>query len=106
MMKNGKTLPDEVIDVWPEVFSEVTLNVLPVEYVEAVLINFKDGKTWEIEVQPGNKRKKIKEFQDGLAEILTSYKEYIDEVDVKIDTSKVRKDVEKSIKRMLKRIKL
>lgn len=105
-MKGGKSLPDEIIDVWPEVFGEVTLNVLPVEYVEAVLINFKDGKSWEIDIESGNKRKKLKEFQDGLAEILKSYKEHIDEVDVKIDTGKVRKDVEKSIKRMLKRIKL
>lgn len=106
MKKVGKQLPDEVIDVWPEVFGEVTLNVLPIEYVEAVLINFKDGKSWEIEIESGNKRKKVKEFQDGLTEILKSYKDHIDEVDVKIDTSKVKEDVQKSIKRMLKRIKL
>ncbi len=105
-MKAGKSLPDEVIDVWPEVFSEVTLIVLPVQYVETVRIIFKDGKTWEIDIEPGNKRKKLKEFEDGLSEILKSYKEYIDKVDVKIDTDKVKKDVEKSIKRMLKRIKL
>jgi hypothetical protein len=105
-MRNGKTLPDETIDVWPEVFDEVTLNVLPVHYIKTVLINFKDGKSWEIDVEPGNKRKKLKEFQDGLNEILKSYKEHINEVDVKIDTDKVRKDVEKSIKRMLKKIKL
>ena len=43
-MKGGNILPDEVVDVWPEVFGEVTLNVLPVEYIETVLINFKDGK--------------------------------------------------------------
>lgn len=106
MISGGKSLPSEVIDIWPEIFSEVTLNVLPFEYVETVLISFKDGKTWEINVDPTNKRKKLTEFQDGLDEILKSYKEHINEVDVKIDTDKVKKDVEKSIKRMLKRLKL
>lgn len=105
-MKGGKSLPDEVINVWPEVFEGVTLNVLPVEYVEAVLINFKDGKSWEIEIKADKNNKDIKEFQASLCEILKSYKENIDEVDVKINTEKVKKDVKKSIKKMLKKIKL
>ena len=105
-MTRKKTLSTDLSNTWPDVFDGVTLNVLPAHYVEAIRISFKDGKTWEIEMEPGNKKKSVKEFQDGVSEILASYKEYIDEVDVKIDTNKVKKDVEKSIKRMLKRIKL
>ncbi len=106
-MKGGNILPDEVVDVWPEVFGEVTLNVLPVEYIETVLINFKDGKSWEIDIPPSrDQRTKLKDFRSGLDEMLYSYKDVIDEVDVKIDTVKIKKDVEKSIKKMLKKIKL
>jgi len=106
-MKNfGIQLPDEVIDVWPAIFGEVTLNVLPVNYVDAVVITFIDGRTWEIEIASEYNRVKIKAFQEGLAEIFSSYNEYIETVDVKLDTTKIRKTVEKSIKRMLQRIKL
>lgn len=105
MINGKKSLPLEVIDVWPEVFSEVTLNVLPLEYVETILINFKDGKTWEIGVTP-NKRKVMQDFESGLSEIFKSYQDFIDEVDVKINTTKVKKDVEKSIKKLYKKLKI
>ena len=105
MIGRKKSLPSEVIDVWPEVFNEVTLNVLPLEYVHTVLINFKDGKLWEINVTPST-RSKMQEFEKGLAEILKSYEDHIKEVDVKINTKKVRRDVEKSIQKMLRKIKL
>jgi len=105
MIGGKKSLPSEVIDAWPEVFNEVTLNVLPLEYVRTVLINFKDGKTWEISVTPTT-RSKMVEFEKGLSEILRSYEDHIQEVDVKINTKKVRRDVEKSIKTMLRKIKL
>ncbi len=101
-----KSTPLEEIDDWDKVFNEVTLNVLPVDYVQKVLINFKDGKSWEIGIAPKSPRKKLNEFKDGLFEILDAYEDHIDHIDVKIDTSRVRKDVEKSIKKMLRKINL
>lgn len=106
MMDFRKSIPLEEIDDWDKVFNEVTLNVLPVDYVEKVLISFKDGKSWEIGIAPKSPRKKLNEFKDGLLEILSSYEEHIDHIDVKIDTDRVRKDVEKSIKKMLRKINL
>lgn len=101
-----KSTPLEEIDGWNEVFNTVTLNVLPIDYVEKVLINFKDGKSWEIGIDKKSPRKKLNEFKKGLLEILSSYEEHIDYIDVKIATSRVRKDVEKSIKKMLRKINL
>lgn len=106
MINGRKSLPAEVVDMWPDVFNEVTLNVLPLEYVEIILINFKDGKTWEIGLDSKNNKKKIKDFQSGIAEIMDSYKEFIDEIDVKINTHKVKKDVEKSVKKLYKKLKI
>ena len=106
MMSHNKPLPDEVIDAWPEIFSEVTLNVLPLEYVRTVLINFKDGKSWEIGLRDGNKRKNLRSFEQGLSEILRSYEDFIDEVDVQIDTGKVKRHVEKAVKKVLNNLNL
>ena len=50
MTTNGKVLPKDVIEHWPEVFNDIKLNVLPIRYLNKVLINFKDGKIWEIKI--------------------------------------------------------
>jgi hypothetical protein len=105
-MIKGRILPDTVIDSWPEVFGEVTLNVLPLPYVEAVLILFKDGKMWEMGISRKNNKKKLQEFHKGLTEILATYEDYIEEIDVKINTDKVKRDVEKSIKKMFNKLGL
>jgi len=41
---HGKKFPKEVIDHWPEVFGEITLNVIPLKYLDRIQIRFKNGK--------------------------------------------------------------
>jgi hypothetical protein len=105
-MTKGRPLPKEVIQCWPEVFGEVELNVLPLGYLHAVLVNFKDGKTWEIKITTETKRKGWEQFQETLAELCKSYEAKIDNVDFKLDTKRVKKDIEKSTQQFLKKKKL
>ena len=105
-MAKGRPLPKEVIQHWPEVFGEVELNVLPLGYLHAVLVNFKDGKTWEIKLTTETKSKGWEKFQETLAELCKSYEAKIDNVDFKLDTKRVKKDIEKSTQQFLKRKKL
>ena len=79
---------------------------MPFGYLHTVLINFKDGKTWEIGLDSKYKNMKSNEFHTGISEIMDSYKDYIDDIDVKINTKKVKKDVEKSIKKLYKKLKI
>lgn len=104
-MSASRSLPTEAIDGWPEIFNEVTLTTLPLIYINTVLIDFTDGKIWEIDITPTTK-KKMQNFEKSLAEILLSYKDNIKSVNVKINTKKIRCDVEKSIKKMLNKLKL
>ena len=55
-MTPGKKFPDEVIKYWPEVFGEITLNVVPLQYLESITVTFKNKKVWEI------KNKSLKEI--------------------------------------------
>jgi hypothetical protein len=105
-MTKGRPLPKEVIQHWPEVFGEVELNVLPLGYLHAVLVNFKDGKTWEIKITTETKRKGWEQFQETLSELCNSYEAKIDNVDFKLDTKRVKKDIEKSTQQFLKKKKL
>jgi hypothetical protein len=103
MTESGRTLPKEVIECWPEVFGEVKLNVLPLRYLHAVLINFKDGKTWEIKVTTKTKRDGWDAFQQSLTELYKAYEERIDNIDFKLDSDRVKKDIERSTQKFLKK---
>lgn len=103
MTDSGRPLPKEVIECWPEVFGEVKLNVLPLRYLHAVLVNFKDGKTWEIKVTTKTKRDGWDTFERSLSELCRTYEERIDNIDFKLDTERVKKDIEKSTQKFLKK---
>jgi len=95
----------EVTDTWGDVFDNVTLTKLPYEYIHTVLINFKDDTTWEITLTTYTEEQRT-EFAIGFAEILLTYKESIDDIDIKIDTKKVKRDVKKAVKRIFKKLNL
>ena len=106
MTTTGRTLPKEVIECWPEVFGEVKLNVLPLRYLHAVVINFKDGKTWEIKVTAKTKSDGWETFEKSLSELFKAYDSKIHNIDFKLDTERVKKDIKKETQKFLKKKKL
>ena len=106
MIEQGRSLPKEVIECWPEVFGEVKLNVLPLKYLHAVIINFKDGKTWEIKVTTKTKNEGWGSFEKTLTELFKTYDKRIENIDFKLDTEKVKKDIEIRTQKFLKKSKL
>ena len=106
MTSTGKVLPEDVIELWPEVFGEIKLNVLPLRYLHAVLVNFKDGKSWEIVITSQTKRDGWDSFEKTLSELCRTYEDRIENIDFKLDTKRVKKDIERTTQRFLKKKKL
>ena len=106
MTKTGRSLPKDVIEHWPEIFGEVRLNVMPLRYLHTVLVNFKDGKTWEIKITAKTKKEGWVTFEKNLMELIKNYEENIENVDFKLDTPQVKKDIEASTQKFLKRKQL
>ena len=103
MSNQGKSLPKDVIAHWPEVFGEVRLNVLPLRYLDSVLLNFKDGKVWEIKVTKKTRDAGWDQFEKSISELDKTYEEKIDNVDFKLDTDRVKKDITKDTQKFLKK---
>ena len=59
MAKKGK-LPSDVVNAWPEIFKDITIDVVPIEYLHSVKVYFKDGKIWEIDVKKVPYKTKLK----------------------------------------------
>ena len=106
MTKSGKSFPKDVIDCWPEVFGEVKLHVLPLRYLHAVIITFKDGKIWEVKITKEDHDKGWSSFENSMSELYKTYESRIDNIDFRLDTERIRKDIEKGTQRFLKKKKL
>lgn len=101
-MTKGRNFPKDVIQHWPEVFGEISLNVIPIHYLDSITVTFKNGKIWELNVNKSSNEK----FELELKEWLSSYESDIENVDFKLDTERIKKDVIKNTNKFLKNRKL
>lgn len=104
-MNAGKSLPKDVIERWPEVFGEITLNVVPLQYLHAVRITFKNSKIWEIDFENDSERS-WDSFEKQIKEIVAQYEDSIENIDFKLNTDKIKKDITKHTKKFLNNRKL
>lgn len=104
-MPKGKSLPKDVVAQWPEVFSEVKVQAIPLAYLHSLRILFKNGKIWDVNVSAQAKRMDIDELEDHLREMLQSYEDEIAHVDFRLDVERVKKDIIKSTNTFLKKKK-
>lgn len=101
-MTQGKKFPNDVIEHWPEVFGEINLNVVPLRYLDSVTVKFKNGKVWEVNLAG----KDWEIFEPSLKDMLSTYESDIDNVDFKLDTERIKKDMIKYTNKFLKKRKL
>lgn len=105
-MTKGKQFPKDVVEHWPEVFGEITLNVVPLQYLDSITVTFKNKKVWEIDIGSKQVADSWDSFEQSLKEMLSSYESEIENVDFKLDTERVKKDMIKNTNKFLKKRKL
>ena len=101
--RKTKGLPPEVVNKWPDVFGDVVVRAIPLEYLHSLRVRFNNGKQWDIAVDVN--KNPAKQLEKTLRELFHTYDSSIKHVDFKLDTDRVKKDVQKSTNRFLKRRK-
>lgn len=100
-----KTLPQEVVDSWPEIFSDIDVHAIPLDYLESMRIIFDSGKIWDINISRYAKNVGVDDLEEHLKELIKEYEESIEHIDFRLNVAKVKKDVIKKTKSFLKRPK-
>lgn len=100
-----KSLPKDVVDQWPEVFSDVDVKAIPIPYLYSMRIIFKDGKIWDINIHDHARKNSIDDLEAHLSELITTYEDSIEHIDFRLDVERVKKDVMKKTKSFLKKPK-
>ena len=99
-----KKLPPAVIDIWPEIFNEIDVDVVPIEYLHSINVRFKDGKTWEIDIKKTREKPNV-DIESALEELFEHYEDSIDSIDFRLDTEKVKYDIKKRTHQFMKKRK-
>lgn len=93
--------PEHLIKVWPEVFDDLYMNTMPVAYLETLILEFNDGRIWEIDVGTLIKKEDHSKVSKKLLSILEEYHNDISKVDFTIDIKKLKSDLQSKIKNIL-----
>lgn len=101
----NKKLPQDVVDHWPEVFKDVDIKVVPVKYLHSVRVFFTDGKVWDIDVAKTRQKKDAKDIEASLEELFNNYQDSIDNVDFRLDTARVKSDIQGRTRSFMKKRK-
>lgn len=100
-MPNNK-LPPEVVRHWPEVFKDVDVQTIPIEYLVSIRVEFNDGKIWEIELDKDSNQSPD-DVENSLGSFFNEYSDSISNIDFRMNTQQVIKDVKNRTKQFLKK---
>ena len=100
-------LPPEVVSQWPEIFNDIEIKAVPIEYIHSVHVHFHDGKIWQIDIdkQQSSNNDAINQIESSLETFLEQYDQEISHVDFRLNTSKVVEDVKNRTKSFMKKRK-
>jgi len=89
-------LPKHVIDIWPDVFKDIDLKVVPIDYIHTIRVVFHDGKILDIDIQKSKDENGRKvNVQKELEGIFRQYEKDISNVDFRLDTERLKRDIKK-----------
>lgn len=103
-VENTNKLSDEVIALWPEVLKDVDVHTVPIEYLQSINVEFNDGNTWHIDIDPRDEFDLLA-VEENIEDLFREYNDVITKVDFRLNIAKVKKDIQKRTNRFLKKRK-
>ena len=85
--------PRHLVKEWPEVFEDLYMNTMPVEYLEYVHLEFANGRVWQINIKEQLKDSESSEVATKLIDTMSEYRADIVKLDFKVDIAKLKKDI-------------
>jgi hypothetical protein len=94
--------PKNKDDDWQDILQEIDIDILPIEYMNRILIHFKDKTTWDIDIKDSRKKQPVDEIEKTLDDLFEEYDDRIENIDFRMDMERLREDLDKRVKRFLK----
>lgn len=101
MSKKQNKKPEISSDYWQELFDNLEIKSIPIEYLKALNIHFHDGRVWNVIIDQSNPDNIS--VEDSIEQLLEEYDKDIHSVTFDVNTEKIKKDIEKRTKTFLKK---
>lgn len=85
--------PRHLVKEWPEVFEDLYMNTMPVEYLEYIHLEFSNGRVWQIDIVSQLKESDSNVVATRLINTLSEYRDEITKLDFKVDIERLKKDI-------------
>jgi hypothetical protein len=92
-------------DQWVEIFKNLELTTIPIKYLHSVRITFNDNKIWDIDVKKSKLNNDNTNIEESLYKLFEEYEDTIQDIDLRLDTKKIKKDIQKKTTTFLKKRK-
>lgn len=93
--------PAHLIDQWPEVFSHMEIDSMPVAYIEKINLTFNDGSIWELNIAEQLVTSDPTTVVEKIYETLEDHAEEISKIDFDMDVERLKLDIEDRTKNIL-----
>ena len=103
-MPKSNKLPPEVVEHWPEVFEDLEIKAIPIDYLNSINIYFTDGRSWVIDIDE-KYTTGSESVEDALEEFFDQYDDLIESVEFSLNAVKVKRDIQSRTKRFMKKRK-
>ena len=85
--------PRHLIKEWPEVFEDLYMDTMPVAYVDVMILEFTDGRVWEIDIKEQLRSSTPDDVAKKLLATLSEYKDTVKKLDFKINIEQLKNDI-------------
>ena len=93
--------PFELVQEWQEVFEDMYMSTMPVDYLQILRLSFRNGRVWEIDIAEQLVENANEIVADKILKIFSEYKDDIVKIDFSIDVEKLKSDIAEQTRKIL-----
>ena len=90
-----------MVQEWPEVFEDMYMSTMPVDYLQILRLSFRNGRIWEIDIAEQLVENANEVVADKILKIFSEYKDDIVKIDFSIDVEKLKSDIAEQTRKIL-----
>jgi hypothetical protein len=101
MPKSLFKVPTNLVNEWPEIFEDMWMSTMPLNYLHTLQIEFTNGRVWEINIKEQLAKVESEILSKKLLETFKEYQDSIKKINFHMDVIRLKDDISNLTKDIL-----